>query len=68
MPIVRDLSGNGNGAVDKSFCKYNRKGAGSPSATITPEYAGEIYLDTTGNDYYTAKGTTNDTWVATQGI
>jgi hypothetical protein len=51
-------------AADKSFCTHNRVNAGEPNASLTPEYAGEIVLDTTNNCYWKAMGITNVSWVA----
>lgn len=65
MAIVADLSGNS--PLDKSFCSYNRTNAGDPNGTLTPEYAGEIVLDTTNSLYWVAKDVANDTWVVREG-
>lgn len=40
---------NPAGSVDKPLNQPNRSGAGTPVATLTPQYAGEWYYDTTGN-------------------
>lgn len=63
MAIVADLSGN-NPIVDKSFVSYNRVNAGEPNGSVTPQYAGEIVLDTTNNALWKAMGVANNTWVA----
>lgn len=62
MAIVADLSGNS--PTDKSFVSYNRVNAGEPNGTLTPEFAGEIVLDTTNNALWKAMGVLNNTWVA----
>lgn len=62
MPIVPDLSGNG--PTDKSFNSYNRVNAGEPNGVLTPQYVGEIVLDTTNNALWKAEGLANNTWIA----
>ena len=62
MARVADISGVN--PTDKSFVHYNRTNAGEPNGSLTPEFAGEIVLDTTGNVLWKAMGTTNNTWVA----
>lgn len=49
---------------DKSFCTPNRTNAGEPNGSLTPQYAGEIVLDTTGNALWVAITTANNSWVA----
>jgi len=61
MAIVPNLA---NGQVDKSYCTHNRVSVVEPNGVLTPEYAGEIVLDTGGNAYWKAMGVANDTWVA----
>lgn len=63
MPIVTNLARPGE-PVDKSYVMWNRKNAGSPSTVLTPQYTGEIVLDTTNNTYYRAVGLANTDWVA----
>ena len=36
--------------------------AGSPRGAVTPGYAGQLLRDTTNNQYYFAKGTSNTDW------
>lgn len=62
MAIVEDKSGNN--VTDKSFNSYNRTSAGEPNGSLTPEYAGEIVLDTTNNCLWKAVGVANNTWAA----
>jgi hypothetical protein len=62
MAIVADRSGIS--PLDKSFVSHNRTNAGEPNAALTPQYAGEIVLDTTNNCYWKAMGVANNTWVA----
>jgi hypothetical protein len=62
MAIVADLSGNN--PTDKSFTVHNRTNAGEPNGSVTPEFAGEIILDTTNNCYWKSIGTTSTSWVA----
>lgn len=61
MAIVADLSGNS--PLDKSFCHPNRSNAGEPNGSLTPQYAGEVVLDTTNNALWKAILTTNTSWV-----
>lgn len=49
---------------DVSFDSPNRTNAGEPNGSLTPEYAGEIVLDTTNNCLWKAVDTTNAGWVA----
>lgn len=66
MPIVADLSGNSgqSGPQDKSFSYFNRRSAGTPNAALTPQYVGEIVLDTTNHTLWKAEGLTNVDWIA----
>jgi hypothetical protein len=67
MAIFPDKSGNspiGLG-VDKRFSSPNRKNAGAPNGSVTPLYAGEIVLDTTGGLAWKATDLTNTGWVQT---
>lgn len=61
MARVADLSGNN--PTDKSYNMYNRENAGEPNGSLTPQYAGEIVLDTTNNQLWYAMDLTNDSWV-----
>lgn len=63
MAIVPNL-GNLAWPVDKSYCYPNRSNAGEPNASLTPQYAGEIVLDTTGNCLWKAISLANNSWVA----
>lgn len=62
MAIVRN--GDGQGPTDKSFTSYNRTNAGEPNGTLTPQFSGEIVLDTTNNALWKAEGLASNTWVA----
>jgi hypothetical protein len=61
MARVADLSGNN--PTDKSFDYPNRENAGEPNGSVTPQYAGEIILDTTNNTLWKAVDASNDSWV-----
>lgn len=63
MAIVPNLAVGGV-AEDKSFVVYNRTNAGEPNGVLTPQFAGEIVLDTTLNALWKAVGLANNTWVA----
>lgn len=62
MATVADKSGNN--PTDKSFVNPNRSGAGEPNGSVTPQFAGERYLDTTTNMIWQAINLTNTSWVA----
>lgn len=62
MAIVRDLSGN-NDVLDRKYNSYNRTNAGEPNTALTPEYLGEIVLDTTNNALWKAMGPANNNWI-----
>lgn len=49
--------------VDRPYGTYNRSNAGEPNGSLTPQYAGEIVLDTTNNALWKAMGTANNSWV-----
>lgn len=58
--------GDVNGAVrvtDDPLTDYNRENAGDPQGSVTPEYKGEIILDTTNGAYYVATDLTSDSWI-----
>jgi hypothetical protein len=40
-------------------------GAGSPVGTLTPDYRGQRYWDTTNGVFYISTGITNAKWVVT---
>lgn len=61
MPIVANLAGIGT-PVDKSYCTYNRSGAGTPNGSVTPQFAGEIYWDTTNKVRWKSVAMTNADW------
>jgi hypothetical protein len=67
MPIVRDLAGGGNVAfqdgrtVDRKLASPNRKNAGTPYASLTPQYSGEMVLDTVNQQLYVGGATTDNT-------
>lgn len=62
MAITADLSGNN--PTDKSFNSINRSNAGEPNGSLTPQFAGELVLDTTNNRVWKAVGVTNTSWVS----
>jgi hypothetical protein len=61
MAIVANLAGSQ--PLDKSYCHPNRSNAGEPNTGVTPEYAGEIVLDTTNNTLWKAITLANNSWV-----
>jgi len=66
MAIVPNLAfppnTNPSFPVDPPLTTPNRYNAGSPAGTLTPLYAGEIVVDTTGHQMYQALGTSNNSW------
>lgn len=64
MAIVADRAGVGT--LDKPLTKHNRENAGNPNGVLTPQYSGEIILDTTNAVLYQAQDLSNDSWV--QGV
>lgn len=62
--MARVANSAGTTPTDKSFVHYNRTNAGEPNGSLTPEFAGEIVLDTTNNALWKAMGIANNTWVA----
>lgn len=60
MAIVSNLA-TGD-PVDKSFCTWNRSNAGDPNGALTPQYVGEIVLDTTNKKLWKAESTLNSGW------
>lgn len=72
MATVTDLSGNHAsslpGGVDTKLSKFNRSNAGSPVASLTPQYPGEVVLDTTNRILWRAVGTTNADWEPTTDV
>lgn len=64
MARVADLSGVN--PTDKPFDTYNRTNAGDPNGSLTPQYSGEIVLDTTNSQLWYAAGTANNTWVGAE--
>lgn len=49
--------------IDDPHHTYNRQNAGDPNASLTPEFTGEIVLDTTNKKLWIARDLTNDSWV-----
>lgn len=64
MAIVRNLADGYGGVVDKSFTSPNRSNTGEPNGALTPEFAGEIVLDTTNNRLWKAMNLSATSWIA----
>lgn len=62
MPIVENKATPGV-AADRPYCTYSRTTTLEPNAVLTPQFAGEIVLDTGDNCLWQAKGIANTTWV-----
>ena len=64
MAIVSDLSGNANaGIADRAYITHTRTNAGTPLAAVTPNFVGEVILDTTNGKRYRAVTLLNSGWV-----
>lgn len=63
MAIVVNLA-NTSIPADKPWDSYNRTNVGEPNPAVTPQYSGEIILDTTNNNLWKAVGVAANTWVA----
>lgn len=73
-PNIIDRSGNNNSLTAASAGGYRHlalgkgigylSGSGSPSGSVTPEFVGQDYLDTSGNAWYKAYGLANTNWEA----
>lgn len=64
MAIVANKALVDGGVVDRPYCTFNRKGAGEPNGSITPQFLNELYLDSTNNALWKALDATNSGWVA----
>ncbi len=62
MAIVANKADGGIGIVDKSYETYTRTNAGTPNATLTPAFAGEIVWDTTNKVRWVAVNKLNTGW------
>lgn len=69
MATVADASGNspaGYGYTDRKLVTPTRVNAGTPIASLTPAFVGEIVYDTTNGITYRGTGTTANTqWIRT---
>lgn len=61
MAIVKNAASEA-GPADKSYFTHSRSGAGSPNASVTPAFAGEVYWDTTNKVRWKAVGLTSADW------
>lgn len=72
MAIIVNKDNSGiiaNGAtanIDRPYSSPNRKQAGTPLATTTPLYSGEIIQDTTAGTLWYALGLTSADWISVQ--
>lgn len=65
MATVPDISGNsplGLG-IDPKLTKPTRNNAGTPVASLTPAFPGELVMDTTNRVLWRATGTTSSDWM-----
>ena len=53
--------------TDPSYTTYTRTNAGEPNGSVTPEFVGELVLDTTNNILWKSLSLTNSSWVALTG-
>jgi hypothetical protein len=73
MAIVADASGNAPAsmagvATDNKLSEPNRSNNGTPIAALTPQYPGELVLDTSNLQVWRAFGTTNTDWMPVVGV
>lgn len=66
MAIVVDLAGVGTfrqdgRGTDVKLSSPNRKNAGSPYGVLTPQYSGEMVLDTVNQQLYVGGASTDNT-------
>lgn len=68
MPIVADLARAGapapgiSSGLDRDYCTPSRSNAGTPNATLTPAFVGEIIFDTTNKVRWKATTALNTGW------
>ncbi|MCI0557525.1 MAG: hypothetical protein MN733_03440 [Nitrososphaera sp.] len=62
MPTVVNKAEPGT-PLDKPLTKHNRTNAGDPNGSLTPQYSGEIVLDTTNKKLWQAQTLLNTDWV-----
>ncbi len=69
MAIVPDIGASNiplpgsNSTTDLRFTMPNRVIAGNPSGVFTPQYTGEIVLDTSSAMLWRASGVASNSWV-----
>jgi hypothetical protein len=69
MPIVPNLADTGPYAMDnvgahgtdRKLASPNRKNAGTPYGSLTPQYSGEMVLDTVNQQLYVGGASTDNT-------
>lgn len=59
--------GNPTEPIDPEYCTYNRTNAGEPNGSVTPQFVGEMILDTTNNILWKSLSSANSSWVALTG-
>lgn len=62
MAIVAN-TGNPFEPTDKSYNSPNRTTGADPNGVLTPQFIGEIVLDTANKKLWKAEGAANNTWV-----
>lgn len=62
MATVANKAGTNPVAIDRKLTTPNRKNSGSPQGSVTPEYTGEIVLDTTTGQLWYALDMTTTGW------
>lgn len=63
MAIVANKADGGTGGIDKPLTTHNRVTAADPNGALTPQFAGEIVLDTTNKKRWRAVNLANTSWV-----
>lgn len=63
MPIVGDLAFGTGPGTDRTLAKPNRKTGAAPSGVLTPQYSGELVIDTSTTQVWCgAADGTNTNW------
>lgn len=60
----RVVDENGDLAGNNGWMRPHISGSGTPIGSVTPEFVGQEYLDTSGTVWYKSTGLTNTDWVA----
>ena len=62
MAIVKNRAADPDVSVDRNYCTHSRAMAGSPNASLTPAFVGEIVWDTTNKVRWKSVALANTDW------